>query len=517
MFPNPPDADAPRGEIEARQLLKRTPGSYLLNQAYSLWFFASSFLLTIIITRRLSTTQYGVYAVALSAFNTIAYIVALGLEDATTTFVPRVFSEHGKAAAAALIRRLLALRIVVLALGVGIMLFGMPLLALFIAIIPLQGSAGIAAGLRDPTLLAHITPIAVNVLGNGIASLITAVCAALMRMRVVFVVGSVTQLLILVVAWVGLKFGWGVDGMLWLLALGSVLNALVFAFWLAPILFIRGTSYQQSLKPVMRLGISAWLTNLAQGALLKQISIILLGYFAISIVQIGYFNLSFQLAHAANLLLVSGFGGVAGAALAAAFVGENRDRLARSWQTLIKIETLLAAPVLVFCLFNAQIIAPALYGASYDAVGSLLAIFLFFNILVRALGTTMHQYTLYVIGKPSKVVLGQWIGLLALVLIGIALIPRWGPAGALIADGVAQVVTGALLLAFLWSDLAALPSIIWHPTSRLLLVVSGCIFLLLAIALLLVIRPLSASDLDVITSVRPAIAPYLRWFARGRG
>ena len=535
MFPNPPDVEAPLGEIEARQLLKRTPGSYLLNQVYSLWFFASSFLLTIIITRRLSTTQYGVYAVALSAFNTIAYIVALGLEDATTTFVPRVFSEHGRAAAAALIRRLLALRIVVLALGVGIMLFGMPLLALFIAIIPLQGSASIAAGLRDPSLLAHITPIAVNVLGNGIASLITAVCAALMRMRVVFVVGSVTQLLILVVAWVGLQFGWGVDGMLWLLALGSVLNALVFTFWLAPILFIRGTSYQQPLKPVMRLGISAWLTNLAQGALLKQISIILLGYFAISIIQIGYFNLSFQLAHAANLLLVSGFGGVAGAALAAAFVGENRDRLARSWQTLIKIETLLAAPVLIFCLFNAKNIAPALFGASYDAVGPLLAIFLFFNILVRALGTTMHQYTLYVIGKPGKVVLGQWIGLLALVLIGIALVPHWGPAGALIADGVAQVVTGTLLLAFLWSDLphkypldftlrlflgltlAALPSIIWHPASRLLLVVSGCIFLLLAIALLLVIRPLSASDMDVITSVRPAMAPYLRWFARGRG
>src|SRR5579884_1587829 len=30
-------------EAEARHLLKRTPGSYLLNQAYGLWFFVSSF------------------------------------------------------------------------------------------------------------------------------------------------------------------------------------------------------------------------------------------------------------------------------------------------------------------------------------------------------------------------------------------------------------------------------------------------------------------------------------------
>lgn len=530
-FSTIPDVSELRGEIEAQQLLKRTPGSYLLNQAYGLWVFASLFLLTVIITRKFSANDYGVYAIAMTAFNTIAYIVAFGLEDATTTFIPRVFSEHGKAAAAALMRRLLALRSAILAVSLVILLLGMPVLATLIGLIP--GAASTAAGLRDPALLGHITPIAVNVLGNGIAGLIAAVCAALMRMRIVFIVGSLTQLLILVVAWIGLQLGWGVDGILWLTAAGAVFNALIFLFWAAPILLTTGAQYRQPLRPVVKLGVSAWLTNLAQGALLKLISIILLGYFAISIVQIGYFNLSFQLAHAANLLLVSGFGGVAGSALAAAFVGQNRERLARSWQTLIKVETLLAAPILIFCLFNARNIAPALYGTAFDAVGPLLAVFLFFNIFVRVLGTTMHQSALYVIGKPGKVVLGQWLGLLALVLLGIALIPRLGPLGALIADGVAQVVTGALLLAFVWRDLprkyplgftlrilfalllAALPSIIWHPTSRVLLIVSGCIFLVISIVLLLVIRPLSAEDLDVVANTRPGVARYLKWFAQG--
>src|SRR5437868_13951530 len=187
---------------------------------------------------------------------------------------------------------------------------------------------------------------------------------------------------------------------------------------------------------------SAWLNNLVSGELLKQISIILLGYFAVSLAQIAFFNLSFQLAHAASLLLVSGFGGVGGAALAAAFVGKNYERLGRSWQVLIKIETLLAAPLLVFCLFNAQNVAHALYGANYDPVGPLLAIFLFFNIPVRVLGTYMHQYTLYVIGKARLVVLSQWIGLVAVICIGTLLIPRWGPAGARGADGFAQIIIG---------------------------------------------------------------------------
>jgi len=476
--------------------------------------------------------EYGVYAIAMAAFNTIAYIVALGLEDATTTFVPRVFAEHGKGSAAALMRRILYLRFAILLLSLVIMLFALPILAAIIAAIPINGSASVAAGLRDPTLLSHITPIAVYVLGNGISGLSTAICASLMRMRFVFVVGSITQLFLLGMSFVVLQLGWGTNGVLWLFAIGSLVNALAFIVWLTPVIFARGATYIQPLKPVVQLGFSAWLTNLVSGALLKQVSIILLGYFAVSIIQIGYFNLSFQLAHAASLLLVSGFGGVGSSALAAAFVGKNYDRLAHSWQALIKIETLLAAPVLMFCLFNAQNVAHALYGSNYDPVGPLLAIFLFFNIVTRVLGTTMHPYAMYVIGKPRLVVLSQWLGLLAVVGFGIALIPRLGPAGALIADGLAQVLMGVLLLAFLWRVLprkypldftwrfllglilAALPGILWHPDSRLLLGVSGVIFLTLCVGLLILIKPLNSEDVEMMGSLNARVVPLLKWFAR---
>jgi O-antigen/teichoic acid export membrane protein len=286
--------------------------------------------------------------------------------------------------------------------------------------------------------------------------------------------------------------------------------------------------------PVVRLGISAWLTNLVSGALLKQVSIILLGFFAVSLAQIAFFNLSFQLAHAASVLLVSGFGGVGGAALAAAFVGKNYERLARSWQALVKIETLLAAPLLVFCLFNAQNIAVTLYGTNFASVGPLLAIFLFFNIIVRVLGTTIHQSTLYVMGKARLVVLGQWVGLVVVAGMGILLIPRWGPAGALVADGISQIITGGMLLAFLWRDLpekyplgftlrlllaftiAALPELVWHPAGHVLLGVSGVIFLVLSLGLLLLIRPLSFDDLEMIHSLNPLAAKYLKRFARGK-
>src|SRR2546426_3023460 len=196
-FSSMAETEIPRGEKGARYLLKRTPTNYLLNQAYGLWVFVSFFILTLIMTRKVSVFEYGIYAISSAAFNTIAYIVAFGLEDATTTFVPRVLAEHGRAAAALLVRRLLALRLAVLVLSLAAILFALPVLAVLIAAIPIPQAAQVAAGLRNPTLLGHITPIAFWVLGNGIASLLTAVYASQMRMRTVFIVGSVTQLLLL--------------------------------------------------------------------------------------------------------------------------------------------------------------------------------------------------------------------------------------------------------------------------------------------------------------------------------
>ncbi|MBX5451297.1 MAG: polysaccharide biosynthesis C-terminal domain-containing protein, partial [Thermogemmatispora sp.] len=330
-----------------------------------------------------------------------------------------------------------------------------------------------------------------------------------------------------------LRLGGSVDGLLWMQALVSLASAAAFLIWQAPLLLQRGASYHQPLQPVIRLGLSAWLTNLVSGALLKQTVIIMLGSFAVPLAEIGYFNLSYQLGHTASLLMVTGFGGVAGSALAAAFVGQNYSRLARSWQALIKIETLLAAPVLVFSFFNAALIAHLLY-QGYEPVGPLLALFLIFQILIRTLGTSVHQSTLYVVGRAWQVVLGQWVSLLSLIILGIILIPRWGPAGALIADGLAQVIGGALLLSFLRRllperyplgytlrlllglALAATPSLLLRPHNFPTLILTGLVYLAAAALLLAMIRPLSQEDLAMLHTLHPRLADYLRPFARGQ-
>lgn len=532
IAPAPEDVTIPPGEEGAHHLLKRTPSNYLINQIYGLWVYASLFLMNILLTRTFTHNEYAVYTVAATAFNTIAYVVAFGMEDATTTFVPRLASEHGQAAAASLVRRLLLIRLLVLGATLAILLFSLPGLAMFFSLIPTSLTAGIADGLRSPDLQTHVAPIALWVLANGLFSLLNAVYAAIMRMKIVFVVGGIVQLLLLVLAIVmRLLLNWGITSILWLQGVVTFLGALAFALWLAPLLFSRGAEYIQPLGPVFRLGFSAWFTNLVSGALLKQISLLFLIAFATQ-ESVSFFNVSFQLTDGANLLLVSGFGGVGVAALAAAFVGMNYGRLSRIWQTLIKVETLLSAPGLIFCLFNASSIIVTLHGTSYAPAGELFAIFLSLTIVVRVLGMTIHQSTLYVLGKARVVVGAQWIGLAVVVGLGFLLIPSWGAAGALIADGISRLVTYGLMLAFLWkylpekyplgytlrillaTTIAGIPCLIFRPEGKVLLVVFGILFLVLSAFLLTVIRPLSKKDLDMIGEVRPAVVKYLKWFAR---
>src|SRR5450759_792435 len=283
----------PLGEAGAQQLLNRTPISYLLNQLYGLWVFASLFILSLIMTRKVSVSQFGVYAIAATAYNTIAYIVAFGFEDTTNTYVPRVLAEHGQASAAHLIRRMFALRIAILAIALGIMLFALPLVAVIFAAIPLPTFESIAQQLRSPALLSHIAPIAFWVLGNGITSLLIAVYASIMSMRIVFIVGSLAQIFLLVLSFITLRLGWGIDSVLWLQAITTLLSAAAFALWQWPLIFTRGAIYKQPLRPVLRLGISAWVPNLVMGALLKQVSINLLIFFSVSVAQIAFFTLSF--------------------------------------------------------------------------------------------------------------------------------------------------------------------------------------------------------------------------------
>lgn len=540
---------------EAQDLIRRAPMGYLWNQIGSLWMFASSFLFTTLVARSIgNTTSFGILAVALTVYNTAVYLAAFGLEDATTVFLPRTLAEHGRNAAAALIRRTLVTRVIgVIVIGIG-MVWGIPALASFLTMGHLPGAHRLAGALKVPGLDALALPVAFYMAGTGLQNQLSSIFTSLLRTRLTSLVNGVAQLANLIGAYFVIRAGYGVIGVLWVVAGVAWATALFYFLALTPFWLRRGPRLPTpSFVPVLRLGWTAWLTNLVSGALLKQIAVSLMGAFLISDAAIGYFSLAFQLTHAAAFLLIAGLGGVGLAAMSAAYSGEDLAGLGVAWRAVSKVQILLAVPLLAFCLLHAQAIATVLYTDKFAAVGPLMAIFLVFNILQRLAGGGSHQAALYVLGKQRIALYMQWAGLTITLLLGVLLIPAngWfgGPAGALIAVGVGQVAVEIMQLVYTWrlikrtyplrfglrvclaliapmlvasvihpSAWSWLPNHIGSvhiPLALLELVLSVVLFTILLVVGLSFAKPIEHEDVDLLSQVNPRLRPILTPFASG--
>jgi O-antigen/teichoic acid export membrane protein len=522
----------PTEQSQAEALVRRAPMGFLWNQLYQFWFFGASFLLTLIVTHGLSPIDYGYYAAAITAFTTLSYLASFGLEEAATIWVPRALTEAGRDQASSVIRRLLGARLLFLLATSAVIVFLFPILPAWLRGVNIPGASKLADTLGDVALQQHLWSLAFYVVGSGFVLLLFSIFTALLRTRVVLVVSGCSQAANLALAWVFLQLGWGVDGAIWALGISAWLTAIAYVCWLAPLLFVRRPAHPLSLLPALRLSVAAWLTNLAGGALLKQVVVSLMIAYQYKSDQIGFFNLAFQLGHSAGLLLVAGLGFVGMATMSAAYTGQNRSWLSISWRAVMKVQVLLALPLLVFSLLNAQAIAVLLFKEDYADVGPLLQLFLAFNILTRIAGGGFHQAALYVLGKQRFVVFLQWASLGLTVALGFLLIPDYGALGALIATGVPPVLVELAQLAYLLPSLnrryplvfvlryllvlvaPVVAGIFWHPDDWLGLIGSGLLFGALLIGALLLVKPLGAEDAVLLDKMNPRMRAVLMLLVR---
>lgn len=541
----------PTHSAEAQDLLRRAPMGYVWNQISSLWLFLSSFLLTILATHMLGPVAYGGLAVALTTFNTAVYAAAFGMEDATTVYLPRVLAEQGRAAAASLIRRALLTRMAGLAIVCSGLIWGLPALA---NTFQSAGLPKVAAALTIPGLSALAVPIAAYVLGSGLMNQLTSLFTSLLRTRLTFLVGSLSQVLLLGGVFLALRAGYGVAGFLWAGAIIAGVTSLGYLLLLIP-WGIRHTPAAEIPKygPVLRLGGSAWLVNLVNGALLKQVVVWLLLAYALTKTLIGYFNLAYQLTDAAAYLLIAGLGGVGLAAMSASYAGQDRRSLAFAWRAIIKAQILLAVPLLTFVFIHAQAIATALYGPNYAPVGPLMQLFLVFNMAQQLAGGGANQAVLYVLGKQRLAVITQWGGLALTAGLAALLIPQTGmfggSAGALIALGVGRVLVVSIQLAMSWRYLrskypvrfaarvclALIPAIgvavLLHPSTwawipshfgpvhisstLTALALSVVLYAFVLVIGLAFAKPIEHVDVDLLAQTNPRLRPILSPFASG--
>lgn len=431
-----------RMRVVSRQLLQRAPASYVWNQLYSLWYFFTTFVLSVIVARGLSRQDYGIYAVLTTVLTTALFISALGLEEVASVFVARVISRHGTSAAGRLIWRLLWTRIAI-AGGIG---------AVFAALLPFAlpalRASGIAAPLTDALggqqVWVRTGLMGVYLLGNGVFNLENILFAALLRSRVTFVVGGLAQSLTVAATWVLLSQGFNVDGVIGANGAISCVAAVAYFFALWPMLRRSGAAREVVLPRTRGFQTTAWLTNVTNSFLGKQLDIALMAVFAVSFAAIGYYNLAYTLANIIGLLLIAGLGGVSPAAMSSALAAGGRDRLAQVWRSVVMLQVMLTIPALTWALVSADKIATVLYGQQYAGAIPLLQLFLAITIAVRLVGGGVHQSALYVIGRQRAVLVNRWAGLITNTALDVLLIPRFGPLGALMGTGTTQLLVGSV-------------------------------------------------------------------------
>jgi O-antigen/teichoic acid export membrane protein/O-antigen ligase len=514
-----------RERAVSQELLRRAPVSYVWNQAYTLWYFAMNFLLSVIIARQLSQVEYGVYSILSTIITTLLFLFAFGFEDVAAVFVPRLLGRGGEGAAGGLARRLLLGRMLALVAVTGILVLFIPIQA------PLLARYGISLDLSmlsGPNGLAlRMTLIAVYLTGTGVAALETALLASVLRSRATLLIGGLSQSLTVAAAALILRLDGGVDGLFGVLATVAWITALAYLVPLRRLLLARSRRYQRPGREIRGLMVTVWLTNITNGALGKQSDILLMGAFAVGYAAIGYYNLAYQLANILGVLLISGLGGVGAAAMSASLGAGGEARLARVWRAVVMLQLFLTVPVLCFSILRADTIITVLYGARYAEAVPLLHLFLVATIVGRLIGGGVHQSALYVIGRQRLVLLNRWAGLVVNITLDLVLIPQFGPYGALAATSLTQVVVGGVEhllvrrflpvhypLAFagrvLGASALATVCLLWWSPQNLIGLAASFILFVLALAIgLLALGLADTADMQRILELRPGL--QARW------
>ena len=323
------------------QLIRRAPTGYLWNQAGAIWLFISLLLFEVVIRRSLSGSDTNTFDLISTIANLGFYIASLGLSSAGTVFLPRALAEGGPALARSLANRLLLIRTAVtLTVGAAI-IWGLPALAALVESTGWQQGTAFAHSYTVQQMMDHRVIIAAYVVCIGVSNLLSALLIALVYTRIVFIIGSLGQLLLLALAVVFVHpMNFGVDGALAAQALPAALTTFAFIIALRYVLRAKASSKgYHILRPTLRLAVASWLADLPNASLVQPVAIGQLA--AVAPTELRFFKSTYQMGDAGARFFTDGLGGISMASMSVSYEG-GLSPLAISWRTVSKLQVLLA-------------------------------------------------------------------------------------------------------------------------------------------------------------------------------
>lgn len=493
--------------------IKEAASGFIWNQGSELLRFVLAFLFSIVLARCLHASGYGIYATIISICTLAILFGSLGLNQAVNNYVPKLKSERGKLAY--LLRRVLLARVIIL---------------LIICLAIYFFSIQIAGMMNNPGLSSYLSLAIFYVFFFSISNLMMYTFIGFLKVKLVAFVKVTVGVLNLVLAYFLLTSGYGINSIIGILILTSVLSSSIYLIYLKPHIFQKSQPFDTN--QVFRFSRSLWLINFVDFALGTQIDIILMGYFLINMTEIGFYNVAVGLVVAIGTLPTVGLGGVALSAFSELHKKGGMKGLAKAWSLNIKLTTLLIVPFMIFGTYYAGPLIPLFYSEEYMPAVLLFQVMAFFFLTSRLLGGGAHTTVFYAANKEKiALYLRSAAGILNLIL-DIILIPIYGAMGAIIATGSSIVVIIVLEFAFARSmvqgkyplvfsakivgaSLLALVGVVFIPGDGIFhLITVGVAYGLLWVGIIYALKPLEKEDVQLVAEINDFLHKILKRFAK---
>lgn len=408
--------------------------------------FAFGFAAQVLMVRYLSKAEFGAFGFALSAVAFVQAFTMLEMSNVVVRFLPvyREHGDHGKLFGA-----------IVIAIGV-VAGAGMLSASAIISGITLFGIQPVT----DPRSLQLLVVLALLIPLQGIDNLFTSLFAAFNSVRSIVLRQSILApglRLVTVLALIAL----GADvtilaaGYLLVAVIGVLASVCMFSRLLRSkglIWQLRATRFSYPAREMFGFAIPLLGSTLVW-AFMESSAVLLLGYFNTP-QAVAEFRAVLPLAQVN--LLVSGTFGTLYMPLAARLHarGDHAGLVDLYWQTALWM-AVLSFPVYLVTFSFAPLVTSTLYGQTYAGSGPLLAMLAVAYFLQTSSG--FNGLTLKVLGKLRYMVAIDVAAALVNLILGLALIPRWGALGAAASTAGTMILHNVLKQFGLWKHAGIVP------------------------------------------------------------
>ena len=406
------------------------------------------FLVSVILTRYLGPSRYGVYSYAITLVTVSAMFLDFGIGQAINKYIPRYYDdENNKGLAVNLYKKTLYLKLIsaIILLVISLLSFGF-----------IQRLVNIDSSSSSTILLITLFSVLPAVMSSHIVNYLTAT----QNFRKIVISNTLAQLfnISLVICIVIFKFD-----LIFAIAVPMLVNvflALTLYFNVKPLLVYSKTPTKTLAKnDVINFCSMAYLNTIIQFIVWSYSEIFFLNRYAPTR-EIGFYSLAFGLSAMISSLPNLFLKVIYNAQFELMEKGEH-DRADQMTFMSIKYISMIFLPLGIFLSFFMVNISRLLYGHGYEKVGIIFPIILFGTLL----STTMSPLTLKIVNnnKKFRMIIFMSIGGAVLnILLDIALIHRFSSVGAGVANFVSQFsvlvfsliyILGTTSFAFNWKPL----------------------------------------------------------------